>query len=64
MEPIKIQTPDQLLQAFRMGTRVEIKGRVGIIGAIEREDGSGLSFNIRMSGSTEWFYVRLTGKKS
>lgn len=63
MEPIKIQTPAELLQAFRLGAKVEIKGKVGIIEAIERKDGSGLSFNIRLSGSTDWFYVRL-GKKS
>jgi len=58
-------TSQQLFDAMRAGKPVTVKGHRGVINAIQREDGSGLSWNITMGCGPSYservtFYVRCT----
>ena len=63
--PLLIRTVGQMLDAFRDGQLVQVadvtrNGHyiVGTLQAIEREDGSGRSFNLQLAGN--WTYWRAT----
>lgn len=56
-------TTDELFEAFRTGREFVLRdhaGRVfwGVIGAIEREDGSGTGWNVRLGGCVLPVFVR------
>ncbi len=48
----------ELLWCFSNRVYTMIGDNYGLLGAIEYEDGSGYSFNVKFSGENGWHYVK------